>query len=65
MGYTDEEAGAASAAGEDAVALALKLDRPDLASGALDGIVGTDFIRGLHGRNLPVIERRLQDRRDG
>ncbi len=59
-GFTDQEAGAARAAGEEAVELALKLDRPDLASAALDGIGSIEFIRGHHGRNWPVIERRLE-----
>ena len=59
-GFSEEDARAARDAGEEAVELALKIDRPDLASGALDGIVGTDFVRGLHGRNLPVTDRRLE-----
>jgi class 3 adenylate cyclase len=58
-GFSVEEAEAAKDAAEQAVELALKLDRPDLASAALDGIVGTDFIRGYHGSNWPVVERRL------
>jgi hypothetical protein len=59
-GYTDEEAQAAMAAGNDAVDLALKLGRPDLASAALDGVSATEFIRGLHGRTLATMQRRLE-----
>jgi class 3 adenylate cyclase/tetratricopeptide (TPR) repeat protein len=59
-GYTEEEAETAMAAGNEAVEIALKLGRPDLVSAALDGVAGTDFIRGLHGRNLPMMERRLE-----
>ena len=58
-GFTDEEATVARQAGEEAVELALDLDREDLASAALDGIGSIDFIRGLHGHSWPVIERRL------
>jgi tetratricopeptide (TPR) repeat protein len=59
-GYTEEEAQAATAAGNEAVGLALKLGRADLASAALDGIAGSEFIRGLHGRTMPTMERRLE-----
>ena len=58
-GFTDEEAAEARDAGERAVELALHLDRPDLASAALDGVTGIEMIRGYHGRNLPVEDRRL------
>jgi class 3 adenylate cyclase len=59
-GFTDAEAKSARNAGEEGVELALKLGRPDLASAALDGISGTEMIRGYHGRNWPVHERRLE-----
>jgi hypothetical protein len=58
--FTEDEADTARRHGEEAVELALKLDRPDLASAALDGIGGIEFIRGYHGRNWPVIARRLE-----
>jgi class 3 adenylate cyclase len=58
--FSDEDAQTARDAGEEAVELALKLDRPDLASAALDGIGGIEFVRGHHGRNWPSIERRLE-----
>jgi class 3 adenylate cyclase len=58
-GFDDEEARQALVAGEEAVELALLIDRPDLASAALDGVSSVDFIRGLHGRLWPVEERRL------
>jgi class 3 adenylate cyclase len=57
---TEDDAAAAKAAGEQAVELALQLGRPDLASAALDAIGSIDFIRGYHGRNIPVNERRLR-----
>ena len=59
-GFADEEAEEARQVAEQAVELALALDRPDLASAALDGIGGTEFIRGYHGRYLPDLERRLE-----
>ncbi len=59
-GFADEEAEEARQVAEKAVELALALDRPDLASAALDGIGGTEFIRGYHGRYLPDLERRLE-----
>jgi hypothetical protein len=59
-GFSDEEGDAAKAAGNEAVELALSLERLELASGALDGVTAVDFIRGLHGLNWPLIERRLE-----
>ena len=59
-GFTADEADEAREVGEEAVELALRLDRPDLASAALDGIGGTEVIRGYHGRYLPALERRLE-----
>jgi class 3 adenylate cyclase len=58
--FTEDEAEAARRSGEEGVALALEVDRPDLASGALDGIMSIEFIRGRHGLNLRVHERRLE-----
>ena len=58
-GFTEEEAAAAKQAGEDASALAETLGRDDLASAALDGVMSTEFVLGLHGRTWPVVERRL------
>ncbi|HET7745589.1 MAG TPA: adenylate/guanylate cyclase domain-containing protein [Gaiellaceae bacterium] len=58
-GFTDEEAQLAVQAGEEAVELALEIERPDLASAALDGVTSVDFIRGRHGRLWPAEERRL------
>jgi hypothetical protein len=59
-GFTDDEADAARIAGEKAADLALGLERLDLASAALDGVGGIEFIRGYHGRNDEVIKRRLE-----
>ena len=59
-GFTDEQAEEARSRAEEAVELALRLDRPDLASAALDGIGGTEVIRGYHGRYMPDLERRLE-----
>jgi class 3 adenylate cyclase/tetratricopeptide (TPR) repeat protein len=59
-GFTDEEAGEAREIGEEAVELALTLGRPDLASAALDGVMGIEFIRGYHGRNWAATVRRVE-----
>ena len=58
-GFTDDEADTARRAGEEAVELALELGRLELASAALDGIGSIEFIRGRHGLDWPVVERRL------
>jgi hypothetical protein len=58
-GFTEEEATATQQAGEAASALAEALGRDDLASAALDGVMSTEFVLGLHGRTWPVVERRL------
>ena len=58
-GFTDDEADAARRAGEEAVDLALELGRLELASAALDGIGSIEFIRGRHGLDWPIVERRL------
>jgi tetratricopeptide (TPR) repeat protein len=58
-GFSEEEAAEAREAGESASALAEALGRDDLASAALDGVMSTEFVLGLHGRTWPVVERRL------
>jgi tetratricopeptide (TPR) repeat protein len=58
-GFTDDEADAARHAGEEAVELALGQGRRDLASAALDGLGSIEFIRGRHGVDWHVVERRL------
>ncbi|MEX2458687.1 MAG: AAA family ATPase, partial [Actinomycetota bacterium] len=45
--------------GEEAVEMALRLDRPDLASAALDAVAGTHLAIGNYGAQQRVIERRL------
>ena len=59
IGFTDDDAETARQASEEAFALAEALGRDDLASAALDGVTSVEFIVGLHGRTLPVMERRL------
>jgi class 3 adenylate cyclase/tetratricopeptide (TPR) repeat protein len=56
---SDQEFDEARAAGERAAALALHLDRPALASAALDGVGSTFISRGLYGDMGPIVERRL------
>ena len=58
-GFTDEDAETARQASDEALALAEALGRDDLASAALDGVTSVEFITGLHGRTLPLVERRL------
>ena len=58
-GFTDEDAETARQASDEAFALAEALGRDDLASAALDGVTSVEFIIGLHGRTLPLVERRL------
>jgi class 3 adenylate cyclase/tetratricopeptide (TPR) repeat protein len=45
--------------GEEAVAMALRLKRPDLASSALDALAGTYLGAGNYGEQQRVMERRL------
>jgi class 3 adenylate cyclase/tetratricopeptide (TPR) repeat protein len=45
--------------GEEAVEMALRLDRTDLASAALDAVAGTYLATGNYGGQQRVIERRL------
>jgi len=49
----------ASAAGERAAEIALRLGRADLASAALDGASSSLVAMGLYGPAQPVVERRL------
>jgi class 3 adenylate cyclase len=56
---SDEEFEEARAAGERAAALALHLDRPALASAALDGVGSTFISRGLYRDMEPIVKRRL------
>ncbi len=56
---TPEAVAAASAAGERAAEIALRLGRPDLASAALDGASSTLVSMGLYGPAQPIIQRRL------
>jgi class 3 adenylate cyclase/tetratricopeptide (TPR) repeat protein len=46
--------------GEEAAAMALRLGRPALASGALDAIGGVLVSTGLYGRAAPIMDRRLE-----
>ena len=59
-GFTEDDAERARRAREEAFALAEALGRDDLASAALDGVGSIEFIVGLHGLTLPVVERRLE-----
>ncbi len=54
-----EEYERAAADGERAAEIALRIGRPDLASVALDGVSSTAMTRGLYGRSLTAVERRL------
>jgi len=56
---SDDELDRARAAGEAAAAMSVRLDRPDLASAALDGIGSYYISRGLYGQMDDVVERRL------
>jgi class 3 adenylate cyclase/tetratricopeptide (TPR) repeat protein len=56
---SDDELDRARTAGEEAAAMAARLDRPDLASAALDGIGSYYISRGLYGQMDDVVERRL------
>jgi class 3 adenylate cyclase/tetratricopeptide (TPR) repeat protein len=57
---SDDELDRARAAGEEAAAMSVRLDRPDLASAALDGVASYFLSRGLYGRMSEVVERRLR-----
>ncbi|HXF71273.1 MAG TPA: adenylate/guanylate cyclase domain-containing protein [Actinomycetota bacterium] len=56
---TPEAIATASAEGERAAEIALRLGRADLASAALDGASSTLVSMGLYGPAQPIIERRL------
>ncbi|MCA1726127.1 MAG: AAA family ATPase [Actinobacteria bacterium] len=45
--------------GEEAAAMALRLDRPDLASAALDALASNDLSRGDYGSQATVMGQRL------
>jgi len=57
---TEEERRRAVADGERAAEMALRLGRPSLASGALDGVAAVHLSKGLSGPALRVTERRLE-----
>jgi class 3 adenylate cyclase/tetratricopeptide (TPR) repeat protein len=55
----DRELDVARRAGEEAAEMSMRLDRPDLASAALDGVGSAYVSRGLYGRMDDVVRRRL------
>lgn len=57
---TDEEFEGAVEAGQRAVAMALRLDRPALASAALDGVGGAYMARGKERASLDITTRRME-----
>jgi len=57
---SDEERREAITDGERAAAMALRLGRPSLASGALDGVAAVHLSQGMSGPALRVTERRLE-----
>jgi class 3 adenylate cyclase/tetratricopeptide (TPR) repeat protein len=57
---TDREFDAAVEAGERAVDMALRLNRPALASAALDGVGGAYMGRGLESKAVNISNRRLE-----
>jgi class 3 adenylate cyclase/tetratricopeptide (TPR) repeat protein len=56
---SEEQLRFAQERGEQAVAMAFRLDRPDLASGALDGVSSALMPQGRYGDCLDIIDRRL------
>jgi class 3 adenylate cyclase len=56
---SDDDLVAAQQVGERAADMALRIDRPDLASGALDGVSSSMMPQGRYGDSLDVIDRRL------
>jgi class 3 adenylate cyclase/tetratricopeptide (TPR) repeat protein len=56
----EEEVRAAVNAGNDAAGIALRLSRPDLASGALDGVSSVFMSQGRFADVMEVIGRRLE-----
>jgi class 3 adenylate cyclase/tetratricopeptide (TPR) repeat protein len=59
QGVTDEELESARLAGEEAADMALRLDQPDLASGALDGLQSVYAMSGRYGAGAEPSARRL------
>jgi class 3 adenylate cyclase/tetratricopeptide (TPR) repeat protein len=57
---SDQELDRARQAGEEAAAMSVRLERPDLASAALDGVASYYVSGGLYGRMGEVVERRLR-----
>jgi tetratricopeptide (TPR) repeat protein len=57
---SEEEFNGAVDAGERAVEMALRLNRPSLASAALDGVGGAYLARGMDGKALDLTTRRLE-----
>jgi class 3 adenylate cyclase len=53
-GFTDDELDEAYRLGSDAAAMALRLGRYDLASGALDGVIA---VRQMQGRYAEIVDR--------
>jgi hypothetical protein len=60
QGVSDEQLEAARQAGEDAVAMALRLDEPVLASAALDGVTSVFMMDGRYAGMAETDERRLE-----
>jgi class 3 adenylate cyclase/tetratricopeptide (TPR) repeat protein len=56
---SDQEYDDAIDAGDRAVAMAMRLNRPALASAALDGVGGAYMARGLESKSLEITNRRL------
>jgi len=56
---TDDEYERASADADEATQMAVRLGRADLASASLDSAGATLWPRGVYGRSLPLIRRRL------
>jgi tetratricopeptide (TPR) repeat protein len=57
---TNQEYEQATAHGQRAADMAMRIGRPDLASASLDGVGATLWPRGLYGASLPIIQRRLE-----
>ncbi len=58
--HTDEELAAARVVGEEAADMALRIDRADLASGALDSIGSQSFTRSGTAAASTIVDRRLE-----
>jgi class 3 adenylate cyclase len=57
---SDDEFERAMADADEATEMALRLGRTDLASASLDSAGATLWPRGLYGRSLPLVRRRLE-----